>query len=656
MGIRLSQLQAAAQRHDVYVQAQQSAEAAPAQEERQKRAVANALHFTSPAERLAALSRARTLHAEVGFGGNDLRPIRYLHVALLAARAVGKITVRGHADGEGDATGFLVAPGLLLTNQHVLTSNLVASASFVAFDYEDGIDGRPKTPKLFDLRPDLLYVADEALDYCFVAVTDETADGEPLAQFGFLRLFEQTGKLSPVGRHAANIVQHPLGQGKRIALRDNYFAEPPQDVLDEQRQLNSLFYGTDTLAGSSGSPVCTDEWHVVALHRGGVPRLKFIDGQLTVVRRDGTPAREGDPAEWIDYLTNEGTRVSRLYASLRETASDATHADQGAAQAVLTRLATAAADIRLGPVASPTAALDLPSGFGNLPMGTEEKLVRSPQDLFTGATGYRRDFLGAGHVVGLPELGSEVRREAAELLDGSGIELHYDHYTIVMHGWRRTALYAACNVHGALLWKRRFGGTPAPKRPASWFIDPRLPESQQPDDLIFSSTLQRGHLFKREDALWGEDMDGAERAHLHSMVITNATPMVGDFNNREWGDLEDIITTHLKAGHRLTYFAGPVFDVHDPYFNELKAKVPAGQRRIGMRIPTRFWKVAAWVEDGTLKAAGFILDQSDELRAKTPITEERLTFPGYRQAPIATIELRTGLRFPDLIPFDTHNA
>lgn len=88
----------------------------------------------------------------------------------------------------------------------------------------------------------------------------------------------------------------------------------------------------------------------------------------------------------------------------------------------------------------------------------------------------------------------------------------------------------------------------------------------------------------------------------------------GPESSRRWGDLEDHITRHLEEGNRVSYFAGPIFDVEDKFFNQLKAGVPTSQRRKGMRVPTKFWKIVAWVEEGKLLAAGFVLDQSDEIR------------------------------------------
>lgn len=675
MGIKLADLQQAAERFEAFQKAQVEAPLEVVAEERLKLGITNAEKFTSKSERLSVLANAAfkakfptasrpdvpppdlppllavdSAGQEIAFGENDLRPIRYLHIALLAARAVGKITVRGVVDEEGDATGFLVAPGLLLTNWHVLKSQDYATASFVAFDYEDGLDGKPKTPKLFDLNPQELFIADKELDYAFVAVTPTTAQGDSLEDFGYLRLFEQTGKVDPNRKQAANIVQHPLGQGKKLVIRENYFMEPPKDRLDASKNQNSLFYGSDTLKGSSGSPVCTDEWFVVALHRGGVPKVKVIDGTLVVMRADGTPAREGDSRSAIAYETNEGTRVSRIYASLREKVAsrdpEAAHAE-----AVLSRLTAVAKDSRLGPVQRATALLGIPQPVSVTDGGLEEKLIRRPPDFFAGVRGYNPKFLGSVHEVELPELSFEVRKEVATLKDGEEFELKYRNYSVVMHARRRTAVFAAGNVNGHLLWKNVMDGG-MPKRPA-WTFDPRMEDRYQPDDAIFSTAMQRGHLFKREDAVQGEDEEQLDQADKHSFVITNATPMIGNFNNVEWGDLEDRITRHLEEGNKLSYFAGPIFDVEDKYFNELKANVPAAQRRKGMRVPTQFWKVVAWVEQGKLRAAGFILDQSDELRAHGPITEERLDFGKYEQTPISVIQERTGLTFSQLVEVDT---
>jgi endonuclease G len=575
---------------------------------------------------------------------NDLRPIRFLQIGLYVARAVGRIRIgESQAVDEGDATGFLIAPGLLMTNWHVLKSHDFAAAATIIFDDEDGLDGDPLETKSFRLRPDLLFVNDEALDYAIVEVSPRTSSNIALSQFGYLRLFRQTGKLDPTQRQAVNIIQHPGGGPKKIALRDNYVLPLVPDSVDPQKKEISLFYGTDTLKGSSGSPVCSDQWYVVALHRGGVPETTIMNDQRVVLRRDGTPAASGDSKDMLRYLCNEGTRVSRIYHSLEEKSA----ADPDAA-AALERILAVASDARMGPISIRTTPILLPAVPADI--GGPEEITRRGRTRFDEANGYVPTFLGAEHQIPLPRMTSEVKRELAPLKGSTDTELKYANYSVMMNRERRTAFFAAGNIDGNRLWRVQGLGS-LPKRPA-WSWDPRMDEQFQPDDTIFSNSMQRGHLFKREDAVWGGDEEAMQRADEHSFTIPNATPMIANFNNVEWGDLEDIISRESEAGHRISYFAGPIFRSTDRFFNELRANVPASERRKGMRVPQSFWKIVAWVENSRLRAAAFMLHQTDEIERHGPIVEE-INFGEYRQVAVAEVEQATGLRFPELKRADT---
>jgi len=341
MAINLNQLEQAASRYDDHQAALKNAD--PEATLREKEAVAKRHQdlFTPASEKLLNLRTAAAAAAavagvavapepdlapagrrllvldgdlipEVLVRDNDLRPVRFLQLAQLVSRSVGRIRINdGPVTEEGDATGFMIAPGLLMTNWHVLQSSEFAAAAAVVFDDEEAITGELKETRTFQLRPDLLFVNDRDLDFAIVEVSPRTRSGVSLAQYGYLRLFEQTGKLDPSQREAANIVQHPGGGPKKLAIRDNYIQPVVPDGVDPEKRLNSIFYGTDTLKGSSGSPVCSDQWYVVGLHRGGVPETRMIGGQRVVINRDGNPAREGDSRDEIRYLTNEGTRPAR---------------------------------------------------------------------------------------------------------------------------------------------------------------------------------------------------------------------------------------------------------------------------------------------------------------------------------------------------------
>src|SRR5262245_58367403 len=62
-------------------------------------------------------------------GGNELSPINYLMLGLVAARSVGRVILRENGSVVGHATGFLAAPGVLVTNHHVFPEARLVAGS-----------------------------------------------------------------------------------------------------------------------------------------------------------------------------------------------------------------------------------------------------------------------------------------------------------------------------------------------------------------------------------------------------------------------------------------------------------------------------------------------------------------------------------------------
>lgn len=231
-------------------------------------------------------------------GANDLVGVAYLDLARAAARSVGRVVLKD-AQGRtvGFGTGWLCGPHAILTNHHVLEDAAAARTSVIEFNYELKPDGTLRNRVTLNLDPDTLFLTSETLDYSLVAVKGDTS------AFGWLPLFGMTGKVL-VGE-ALSIIQHPSGEPKQIALRENRLVDLLPDFLH---------YETDTAPGSSGSPVFSDAWEVVALHHSGVPRT---DAQGRPLRRDGQPLGPGDSDTLIDWIANEGVRVSRIVEDLR---------------------------------------------------------------------------------------------------------------------------------------------------------------------------------------------------------------------------------------------------------------------------------------------------------------------------------------------------
>lgn len=248
---------------------------------------------TTPAGQPSASTQAAL---ERIIGRNDLMSVRFLELATRVARTVGRIHVRG-PDGSalGFGTGFLVSPRLLLTNNHVLENATVAGASRVEFDFQEGVDGKLLTSIVLALDPATFYVTDKGLDFSLVALK---GDVRKIAGFGWNGLSSAEGKV--IAGEYVSIIQHPGGEKKQIAIRENRIV----DVLE-----SFLHYHTDTSPGSSGSPVFNDQWEIVALHHSGVPSK---DAQGRLLTKDGKVWTKSMGEHQIHWVANEGVRISRI--------------------------------------------------------------------------------------------------------------------------------------------------------------------------------------------------------------------------------------------------------------------------------------------------------------------------------------------------------
>jgi V8-like Glu-specific endopeptidase len=161
--------------------------------------------------------------------------------------SVGRILKPG-----GFGTGFLVRPDVLLTNNHVLPDAATAGASKIEMNYQQDGKGGYLASVRYALDAQV-FRTNKALDYSLVGI--KRGDGPPLSQWGQLTL---NPNADPVPSEHVVIIQHPSGAHKQIVLTANYViaAKPPV-----------LRYTTDTMPGSSGSPVFNDSWQVVAIHQ-----------------------------------------------------------------------------------------------------------------------------------------------------------------------------------------------------------------------------------------------------------------------------------------------------------------------------------------------------------------------------------------------------
>jgi endonuclease I len=193
----------------------------------------------------------------------------------------------------------------LLTNAHVIPDADSAEACVAEFNYEDRLIGEGlERTIVFRLAPQHLFYSspEDELDYTLVAVEPKSGDNA-LSEFGFLRL--ETSVANALRGECLNILQHPNGAPKRVALRQNRFTA----LLERY-----VHYESDTLPGSSGSPVFNDQWQVICLHHAGVP-LKDSDGNIMTVDNRVWNSETDDDA-LIKWIGNEGIRISRIVADV----------------------------------------------------------------------------------------------------------------------------------------------------------------------------------------------------------------------------------------------------------------------------------------------------------------------------------------------------
>lgn len=205
---------------------------------------------------------------------STLLPISFFEQGLIKGKAVARVLT---PDGMG--SGFLISEeSHFLTNNHVFNTRDLAGSSQVQFNYQKTLSGLAAVAETFDVDNSVFDTSQDD-DWSIVKIK-----GDPAKKYGFLKLTNQ-----PIGKNDfVNIIQHPGGEFKQIGLYHN---------LVTYVDANRVQYLTDTMPGSSGSPVFNSDWNVVALHHSG-----------GFFAEPGTNDR---------VLRNEGININKVIASLK---------------------------------------------------------------------------------------------------------------------------------------------------------------------------------------------------------------------------------------------------------------------------------------------------------------------------------------------------
>ncbi|MFJ4037888.1 DNA/RNA non-specific endonuclease [Microbacterium sp. NPDC090007] len=235
--------------------------------------------------------------------------------------------------------------------------------------------------------------------------------------------------------------------------------------------------------------------------------------------------------------------------------------------------------------------------------------------------GYDPDFLG----IPLP-LPSPARPTT---------RLDYPRFSVLLDEDRRLAAVTAVVIDGATLRDL--------PRTGEWRLDPRVPADAQAGPEVYSrNDLDRGHLVRRRDPGWGTTSEARDATEA-TFFYTNAAPQAAGFNQSKelWLGLEDHVLAYAETtDQRVAVFTAPVLDGDDPPYR-------------GIRVPLRFWKIAAWRQGEALGAAGFVLDQSALVDTRQGLVVPPLGAFRTFQVPIVDIAAGAGIDVGPLAEADT---
>ncbi len=560
---------------------------------------------------------------------DDLVSAAFFDLGRRAAISVVKLLVRSEPRRKyGFATGFMVGPGLLLTNRHVLRSEEHALRTCVEFGPEQAQGEAIRASVVFALEPSRCFFSSEDLDYSLVAVAPRSLDGQvDLSRYGWLRLKSGERESFKTGSFV-NIIQYPAGGEKQASFRDNKVI--PRGNLSKAGAKNPgsrLWYRGDTATCSSGSPVFNDSWQVVALHSNAAFKR---DASGKIVLKDGRVLTDEEAAlESALYrveVANEGIVGEFILQDLEEKQLGNRHP----------MLSALLKDAKSGggpfgedstyphPEEVPVSAAAVVS--------RERRGLKTPRDL-SGRDGYQPGFLNLSFPIPLPDctLAEQAFGPAARLQGEAGIELKYRNFSIVMCERRRLAFFTAVNIDGRLLV-----GFPHRVNP-EWIPDPRLAKDAQVLGQFYqdrSMGMGHDHLVRRLDPVWGAY---ASQAHSDTFYFTNRAPQFFTFNPGEnwWQGLENHILHSKDAlDWKVTVFTGPVFHESDRIIR-------------GIQVPEKYWKVVAFRDQtGSLLVTGFVVQQK-----LFPVRLDVAAIPldgcnGF-QVPVEHIEDLTRLKFSD---------
>ena len=241
--------------------------------------------------------------------------------------------------------------------------------------------------------------------------------------------------------------------------------------------------------------------------------------------------------------------------------------------------------------------------------------------------GYDPHFLEK--TIPLPTISNRLTNDIVKLKNSNYSELKYTNFSIVISKSRKLPFFTAVNIDGSQLKLLE-------RTSDAWYYDPRIEkEFQYGPDLYSNNDLDRGHLVRRLDPVWGPNFKDANEDTFH---FTNCSPQHKNLNQKTWLDLEDYILRNADVHDlKVNVFTGPIFNENDLIY------------RGKYLIPAEFWKVVTIIKnDGSISSTAYLQTQKQLIEGIKFVFGEYKTY----QVPITKIESLTGIDLGDLPNFD----
>ncbi len=570
-------------------------------------------------------------------------------------------------------TGFVVGKGLIATNRHVaeefsrgLGLTIQYRGGDAAIDFKRQVD----TPE--DDHTAYLTVRGVEMIHPYWDMALLQVDGLPTDKMLNLAVrspeelvnhnIVAVGYPAPDPRNDVELQNKIFGAVYYVKRLQPGVVRARAQVQSFENRVNAMTHDASTLGGNSGSAIIdVDSGEVVALHFAGeylkanyaVPMYELARNSRVASKLnfDGTVAATSDfdPAwrslgvEAPGAPAQSSPPPQPSAPSVPLQSPQTTAADDGETTWIIPLRVTVSVGTpsRPGPIVRSVGAVadqTAPAG-----VEAEEKVVVN-QD-YSDRPGYDPNFLDSLKAP-LPAISSDMQKDTATVQpdaqkNGDPFELAYYHYSVYMRKSRRTAWFSAANIDG----DRR---QPIGKREGDrWYLDTRIDRSEQLGQEAYEHGIDRGHLTRRDDTAWGDDVESATAANNDTFHFTNCALQASPFNRGKdrWQGLEQfLLEQHAKKERRrMTVITGPLFSPNDPVYKNDRMKY-------SVRCPLQFWKVCVLIRrDDTPAATGFILGQEDiqDLPGFEAVFDVAAT-----QIKIADLEKKTGLDFGRLREFD----